>query len=236
MRQVIDRYGLIKRRRAIERYVRNGRLLEVGCGTGLFLDEMRSCGWNVSGVEPSLHASAYARESLGLNVFSGSLEQFDLSGRSFDVICMWDVLEHLPDPAKALVRLAASLDPGGLLVFSVPNLEGIERRLFKSYWAGWDLPRHLYLVPRRALADLLYQNGLTVVRQNAVAGSYQMLLVSVKWYLRDYCGVRPAVVQSVLRGLRSSPFQLAVAPLVYCLDALNMSSTTTYFAIRELRC
>jgi 2-polyprenyl-3-methyl-5-hydroxy-6-metoxy-1,4-benzoquinol methylase len=102
IQRLVRRYGLRKRVNAILRYKRTGRLLDIGCATGDFLDEMRKCpGWRVRGVEPCAGAAVYARNRVGLDVVHGYVSDISSSDGGYDVITLWNVLEHLPDPLES---------------------------------------------------------------------------------------------------------------------------------------
>jgi SAM-dependent methyltransferase len=121
---------------------------------------MRRRGWDVIGIEPNPYAANYARTRFGVEVFCGTLEQFDLTSESFDVVALWNVLEHLPTPARDIVRIKRVLDTEGLLVIEISNLESIDRKIFGKCWIGWDLPRHLYLFPRDSFISFLQMDRL----------------------------------------------------------------------------
>ena len=135
-------------------------LLDIGCGTGLFLHLAREAGLQVRGIELSESAVAYARMNYGLDVHHGTLENTDLPDQSFDIVTMWHVLEHLPDPVAALRRVARALKPDGLLLLGVPNFDSIEARIFGRRWYSLDAPRHLYQFTPRTMATVLNAVGL----------------------------------------------------------------------------
>ncbi len=223
------RYGMIKRRRSIERFISSGRLLEIGCGMGIFLDEMRRKGWSVTGIEPNPKASEYARKRFELEIMPSTLEESDLSSESFDVICLWNVLEHLPAPASALKKLQSALKPGGLLVFSIPNLESLDRRLFGESWIGWELPRHLYLFPKRALSVFLEQNGMAIIAKKVSSGSYYGFLLSLYIYLRDHSELDRQTVYRLISSARQMPIRIMASPFFWILDELRLSPVLTYY-------
>jgi SAM-dependent methyltransferase len=139
-----------------------GRLLDVGCGHGLLLDEARARGYEVSGVEPSASASAYARDVLGLDVRTGSLEE--LVGGEFDVITLVDVLEHLADPLAAIEECRSRLAGDGLLCVVTPDPSSLTARLAGRRWWGL-IPGHSYLVPYRVLLELITAAGFTIAEE-----------------------------------------------------------------------
>lgn len=227
------RYGMIKRRRSIERFAPAGRMLEVGCGTGSFLNEMRQYGWDVVGVEPNAYASDYARTRFGMEIFSGTLEQFDAAPESFDIVASWNVLEHLPTPAQDMRRMGRLLKRGGLLVMGFPSVESLDRKLFGSAWLGWDLPRHLYLFPRASLEAFLAQNGLHVIAIECPAGSYLSFLLSLQMALRKHFRSNWQQVDFVVQIARQFPIRLLAFPFFRLFDALKLSSLLTYYIRKQ---
>jgi SAM-dependent methyltransferase len=151
--------------------LRRVHLLDVGCGTGVFLDLAQRAGWRVAGIEPGAAACAYARARFGLEVYCGTLDDAPLPQEEFDVITLWHVLEHLPRPVESLRRLRAALAPGGLLLIAVPNFASLEARLFGRRWYSLDAPRHLYHFTPATLCAVVSAAGLRPVRLVHSAGT-----------------------------------------------------------------
>jgi SAM-dependent methyltransferase len=149
-----------------------GRLLEVGCGHGLLLDEARARGFDVLGLEPSRAAAAHARGVLGLPVREETLDELDDPG-PFDAIVMADVLEHLDDPLGALDTCRALLAPGGTLVVVTPDPASRAARLAGPSWWGF-LPAHTYLLPRATLRRVLAERGFEVVAERSLVRSFSL--------------------------------------------------------------
>jgi len=139
------------------------RLFEIGCGTGVFLDEARRAGWRVSGLEVSEYAAGQAL-ARGLEVICRPVEDWSPPGPVFDCVVLWDVLEHLRDPAGALRRAAGSLRCGGVLALSTGDLSSLCARMSGSCWHLFTLPEHLYFFTPAALRRLLERAGCRVVR------------------------------------------------------------------------
>jgi SAM-dependent methyltransferase len=139
-----------------------GRLLDVGCSAGLFLDVATRAGWDVLGVEPSEWLSAKARELVGSRVFTGTFEGAPLGDRCFDVVTMWDVLEHVPSPPNFLARARRVSSPGGLLVLNVPARDTWIARALGARWPLL-LPEHLFYFSRPSLRVLLDRAGFDVL-------------------------------------------------------------------------
>ncbi len=139
------------------------RLFEIGCGTGVFLDEARRAGWRVGGLEVSEYAAGQA-EARGLDVVCQAVEDWRPPGPVFDCVVLWDVLEHLRDPAGALRRAAGSLRRGGVLALSTGDLNSLCARLSGSRWHLFTLPEHLFFFTPGALRRLLTRAGCRAVR------------------------------------------------------------------------
>src|SRR2546426_5645717 len=120
-----------------KRYGRKGRLLDVGCALGDFLLEAKAAGWDVAGVEISTFAAQRAR-ARGLRVTAGRLEELDLPAASFDVITLYEALEHLTDPVATLAAVHRLLVPGGLLHLVTPNVGGVQARLLGRHWYHYN--------------------------------------------------------------------------------------------------
>jgi 2-polyprenyl-3-methyl-5-hydroxy-6-metoxy-1,4-benzoquinol methylase len=160
-----------RRRRAdkICRFVPRGRVLDIGCGRGHILANLRDRGWTVQGVELNEAAVRHARDVLGLDVRVESFDAERFPQGHFDVVILWHVLEHLKDINAALSGCARILKPGGLLAVSVPNVESWQATLTRNHWFHLDLPRHYYHFSERWLRDNLAKQGLRVVEVNHFA-------------------------------------------------------------------
>lgn len=152
-----------------------GRLLDVGCALGSFLDLAREAGYTCVGLEPSPAASQWARERLGLEVITGDLTTADLAAHSFDIITVWDVLHEQPDPLAMLRRVAALLVDDGILLVKVPDVECLPfRAIAAAYRLSGDRLRRgvrlfyqyqLHHFSKATLAATLWRAGFSVIRQ-----------------------------------------------------------------------
>lgn len=147
-----------------------GRVLDVGCGPGYFLAVMRERGWEAEGLEPFPASVEDAGRRPGVQVHAVTLEQFQ-PAKSFDLITLWHVFEHVPDPLGALARCRELLHPGGTLFLEVPNLDGLEARLSGGYWAGFLDPTHRWMYRRRSLEILAERAGFALARCEAVGSA-----------------------------------------------------------------
>lgn len=228
LRRIDYGYGIEKRRWPIMRYVDPGRMLDIGCATGAFLDGMRQHGWEVVGIEPSIRAATYAREELGLQVQNATLEAAQLTPASFDLVTMWNVLEHLSDPQQGLKRIAQALRPGGVLVFAVPNTESCDHRAFKQYWAGYDLPRHLFVFPPATLEKMVKAAGFMILKRSCIYGTYNAFAYSARFVMNDR--IANERLGSILTQLvLSRPARALMLPLSWFISLLQRGTIMTWF-------
>jgi len=154
--------------RLLEKHVAKGRLLDIGCSTGLFLSLAVAQGWPAEGLEYSADAAEEARNKRGLSVRTGALERGMYSPESFDVITLWDVIEHVPDPKSVLNLAAELLAPGGTLVVKTPNCDGLYPRASLAmagqlgFWGHPDPPGHLFQFSVSTLSGMVEAAGLGV--------------------------------------------------------------------------
>lgn len=142
------------------------RALDLGCGDGALLARLAGLGWDVWGIEPDPNAAAAAERAVGLpgRIMRGPAEDASYPTGFFDLITLTHSLEHLDDPVLVLSRARRWLQPGGLLRVQVPNIAGIEARLFGRLWHGLDVPRHRHHFSPATLALLLHRSGFLVRR------------------------------------------------------------------------
>lgn len=140
-------------------------LLDAGCGPGFFVRAASRDGLNAYGLEVSAFAAHYGREELGQYIVSGTIGEEGLAQLPprFDVITLWDVIEHLDAPDAALSLLASRLSPGGVLAVSTGDIASLAARMTGRYWHLYNLPEHLWFFSARSLARLLRRAGLTVI-------------------------------------------------------------------------
>jgi SAM-dependent methyltransferase len=157
---------------ALGPYRQDGRLLDVGCGHGFLVHEASAQGFDAFGIEPSLDAATYARDVLGVDVRSTTLEALP-PDEQFDVVVLTDVLEHIADPVEALRKCARLVAPGGVLCVGTPDPTAAIARLFGRRWWSY-IPGHAVLLPRRTLHELLAGLGLVVSTDTALARTFTL--------------------------------------------------------------
>ena len=147
----------------VEKFKRDGRLLDVGCAAGFFLDVAKASGWEVCGVELSDFASNYARKK-GLNVFTGDLTDTDFPDEYFDVVTMWDVIANLTDPYSNLKDVHRILKKGGLVVISTGNINSIFAKFQGINWEILTPTGHNYYFSPMTLSKMLNATGFKIVK------------------------------------------------------------------------
>lgn len=155
-----------------------GSLLEVGCGSGRLLAQMRELGWKVTGVDPDPVAVERAR-ALDLDVRQGTLEAQTLPSSSYDLVALVHVIEHVHDPVALLEECRRVLRPGGRLVFLTPNIRALGHRRFGPAWFALEPPRHLHLFSPDSAERLAERAGFAdVAVRTSARGAVQLFLAS----------------------------------------------------------
>ncbi len=146
----------------LESYKKKGKLLDIGCYTGFFLELARDNGWEVEGLDPSNWASEYARKNFGLKVQSNLIENMDFPENNFDVITMWDVIEHLTNPIIALKKIQKILKSDGVFILTTYLMDSWEAKLLKSKYP-FLMKMHLIHFTRKTLNYALEESGFEVL-------------------------------------------------------------------------
>ena len=151
------------RLRTIELMRAPGRLLDIGCSLGYFVEGALARGWQARGLEISAYASEEARKG-GLDVATGALDAIHYPDASFDCVTMWDVLEHVPDPTQHMVEVSRILPPEGLVVIGTPNLAHVMFRLKGREWRHLKPSEHIFYFTPATAARLLEKTGFPQVQ------------------------------------------------------------------------
>jgi SAM-dependent methyltransferase len=177
------------------------RVLDVGCGSGQFLARLQELGHDCYGTELSAETGARASRVPGLTLRFGTLEPGSFAPESFDLISIWHVLEHLPDPDSVLRVSFGWLRPGGAILIAVPNVDSCQARLFGGSWFHIDPPRHLYHFNRRSLTVSLEKAGFRIERVRTL--SWEQNLYGILQSALNAMGFPRDEFYEVLKGNRS---------------------------------
>lgn len=157
----VRRRTLLSKKNLIEEHTNlsSGKILDVGAGTGAFLQTMKEAKWNVTGLEPDELARENAKKLYNLDL-QASEQLFALSAETFDAITLWHVLEHVHELHDYISQLKKLLKPNGYLFIAVPNYTSYDAKFYQRFWAAYDVPRHLYHFSPTAITQLLLHHGL----------------------------------------------------------------------------
>jgi len=156
-----------ERLKEISSFKTQGKLLDVGCAVGYFLETARQAGWEVSGVEISDFAAEQAKKA-GIDVFAGKLEEAEYPDQHFDVVTLWHVLEHMKDPSGSLQETHRILNNGGLLAIELPNMASKKSRKSGEDWDQIKPKEHLFYFTPDVLRRMVEKGGFRVVKISAL--------------------------------------------------------------------
>lgn len=175
------------------------KLLDIGCGTGAFLKTAQNSGWDIFGVEPDENARAIANQATGELVYN--IEQLLVfKENSFDVITLWHVLEHLPDLEVQVSVFKRLLKPKGTLVIAVPNYKSYDAEYYKSFWAAYDVPRHLWHFSQTSIKNIFNKVDMKIEKTHPMLfDAFYVSLLSEKYKTKK---MNPLIAFYI--GLRSN--------------------------------
>ena len=194
--QWVKKWSLSKKTELITK--RNGAigdLLDVGAGTGDFLNVAKEKGWKVEGMEPNSNASKLASEK-GIDL-KPTLSHFE--GRQFDVVTLWHVLEHVPNLEETITQLSKLIKPDGVLVVAVPNYKSYDANHYGKFWAAYDVPRHLWHFSKKSIERIFGENFKLEATKPMLFDSFYVSLLSEK-----YKGGSTFSMKAILIGLLSN--------------------------------
>jgi SAM-dependent methyltransferase len=236
--------------RAIERLLGGaGSVLDIGCGPGVLLNQMRARGWQVRGTERSPAAAEQARDVFHLDVRAQTVDELVGEGATFDAVVLWHVAEHLHRPAAIVRGIAALLRPGGVLLIAVPNFASPEARVGRAGWFHLDVPRHLVHFTPATLDAVLADAGFHKAKVTYLVPEYD--LFSFVQTVENRLGLPPNLLYDVLRRSEARlrqrrsgpvaagsavglavPLSIAAAVLAPLAAAVGRSATIAVYAVR----
>ncbi|MFS4466216.1 class I SAM-dependent methyltransferase [Maribacter sp. 2210JD10-5] len=176
--QLVKKYNLALKIRLLNKHQPEKKeLLDIGAGTGDFLNEAKKNGWSSNGVEPNLKARKLACDK---NIYLHE-NLTNLKGKQFEAITLWHVLEHLPDLNSQIKTITDLLTENGLLIIAVPNFKSFDAKYYKSFWAAFDTPRHLWHFSKKSIPLLFEKYGMKVINTKGMYfDSFYVSLLSEK--------------------------------------------------------
>jgi len=181
----------------------DGKFLDIGCGNGGNLKILKNYGWDAYGIELDENAVEYANKQ-GLNVKHTSIEDADFGDLKFDAIRIWHVFEHLTDPNGVIKKISDILKDDGEILMAVPNSNSFASILFRTYWYGLDVPRHVINYSPKTLDYLFKKNNLVCTEiKYASCGSF---VGGISNFLRHKFGYKGNLVDNTFLVILFSPF------------------------------
>lgn len=149
--------------RLVRKYAPGHRIMDIGCGTGEFLNFCKNKGYECLGVEPNAKAREFAMQKFGLDLREEITFGKEEMG-TIDCISMWHVLEHIKELNGTLQQIKRALKPSGILILALPNPDSWDAKFYAEHWAAYDLPRHLYHFTQNNIEKLSNKNGFKLIR------------------------------------------------------------------------
>ena len=212
------------------RFQAPGRVLDLGCGTGWFLRDMRDKGWEAYGVEINQAAAELGNRTAGLNIFAGTLRQADFPSDFFDYVRANHSFEHISCPGETLNEIYRVLRPDGRLLIGVPNVRGLCAIVFREYWWYLGAPVHPFTYSDKTLSQLLKKHHFTVVNLNHNSDFSGILGSSQIWANRK--NGRRSMEGALINNL---PLRILSHWLAKCLDFVKLGDAIEVVAVKDSR-
>jgi 2-polyprenyl-3-methyl-5-hydroxy-6-metoxy-1,4-benzoquinol methylase len=168
----------------------NGKLLDIGAGTGYFLNYAQKKGWEITGTEKSNTARLFAQQRWNLTIYPEN-QIYNLGDEYFDAITLWHVLEHLPDPDNHWKVFHRILKKEGRVIIALPNFESADAKHYGEHWAAWDVPRHLWHFSPDHIRRMAENSGFTLVDMHRMPfDSFYISMLSEKYKKSPFPSVK----------------------------------------------
>jgi len=226
-------YGLKQRYFTLMRYKRNGKVLDLGCATGAFLNMLKqNSNFIPYGLEVNQFAAKKAQEKLD-NIYVGTLEDSSYEDNFFDVVTLWDVFEHLHDPLGSLREIFRILSNNGIIIMRIPNHNSWEARLFDSNWSGLDAPRHLYIFTPEIIKLYLKRTRFRLLHLSTKTGNFSTSQLSIKFWL-DRNNINPKFRNILIKIFDMPLTRLLLFPMFRIPGMFNKGSVMTIIAEKSI--
>ena len=179
--QSVRKYTIHKKTALVKSLIKTGGVLDIGCGTGEFVNSCSKNGLTAEGVEPSEKAVKEAKTNYRINISQDiSLKQY--KDQNFDCVTMWHVLEHVYELEETIINIKRILSKNGFLVLALPNNESWDAEYYNEFWAAWDVPIHLWHFSKKNIVKLLEKNKFKLVSTKAmIFDSFYVSLLSEEY-------------------------------------------------------
>lgn len=205
-----------------------GKMLDVGAGIGRLMEVYKKRGWEVSGVDISMDACTYAKETWGVDIYNGYLKEAEFNDSYFDLVCLWQFIEHCDDPLSSLREAYRILRPGGILEMGeVVNVDSFEFKLFKQGCIYIAAPFHFYLYSEPVIIEMVKKAGFRILKKRYDCLNPLLLSGSLIDFLNDAFSL--AISHRLRQNLSYLVF-LVLFPFSFLLKILKSSTTVTIYA------
>lgn len=201
---MVRNYTIGQKVKLINKQIRNPQfatrnVMDIGCGTGEFLNACKQNGWNVTGIEPSDVARKHAKDNFGIEPHAPE-KLFEINEKKFNVITMWHVLEHVHQLQKTIDQIKNILADDGTFIVAVPNCNSWDAKKYAEHWAAYDVPRHIYHFTKKDIEKLFSQFNFKLLEVLPMKfDSYYVSLLSEK-----YKTGKSNLVAGFFNGLKSN--------------------------------
>jgi 2-polyprenyl-3-methyl-5-hydroxy-6-metoxy-1,4-benzoquinol methylase len=197
--KIVREQNLKNKYSVITRYKSEGSVLDIGSGTGEFLNYLKKRKWNTKGIEPSKNAREFAKQNYNIDV-DKETGLTDIANASFDVLTMWHVLEHVYNLDERMKTIFRVLKNDGIAIIALPMIDSPDSMRYGKYWAGLDVPRHLYHFCSRTFEILAKKYNLEIIDKYPM--KFDSLYVS--WLSHQAMDDNLPLFRGVLNGLKSN--------------------------------
>ncbi len=196
-----------------------GELLDIGCGTGAFLNTMKTAGWGITGLEPDFTARKKAEDLYGIHPMEPE-KLFELKPASYHAITMWHVLEHVHELHAYIKQLETLLAPSGKIFIAVPNYTSKDAGTYQEHWAAYDVPRHLYHFSPAAMEQLVAKHNLKITAIKPMwYDSFYVSMLSEK-YKNGKGNIIKAFFNGFVSNVKAMADKTACSSVIYVISKL----------------
>ncbi len=214
--QIVRNYSIDKKVKLVKDYKLQGKVLDIGCGTGEFLNALSKNGFDTKGIEPNESARNQAIKNYNL-IVNEEREICNFQSGSFDIITMWHVLEHVYRLEDRMEQIKNMINPGGFLLVAVPNPDSWDAKKYNKYWAAYDVPRHLYHFGQTDIVNLFDRFSFELIKTVPMKfDSYYVSLLSEK-YKNGSSRIIPALINGLRSNFYARNHQMSYSSLIYIL-------------------